>query len=213
MRGQTEHVTERLASRSPADCLSEGRGGILCAAGRNERWSLRQHRQHRLRPPLGTCGVGASQLDSCRRNRDMPDTAPPRKPAESGNHRPRTRPSSNHPSWLRNAERHAPLHSCQQLAMTAGIRPTGSRSVSLSYLATGEVGSHGFREYRSTASLSSAAESRRISCVLQRSRASCCDSRLPPQPASQNVSAQNQALAGLRTEAEERLPMEIQGGL
>jgi len=34
---------------------------------------LRQHRQHRLRPYWAPAGVGASQVDSCRRKRDMPD--------------------------------------------------------------------------------------------------------------------------------------------
>ena len=33
---------------------------------------MRQHRQHRLQPPLGTCRGGREQVDSCRRNRDMP---------------------------------------------------------------------------------------------------------------------------------------------
>ena len=33
----------------------------------------RQHRQHRLRPYWAPAGVGASQVDSCRRKRDMPD--------------------------------------------------------------------------------------------------------------------------------------------
>ena len=40
---------------------------------RKERWPLRQHRQHRLRPYWAPAGVGASQVDSCRRKRDMPD--------------------------------------------------------------------------------------------------------------------------------------------
>jgi hypothetical protein len=58
-----------------ADCLAEGRGGIPCARpiARKERWPLRQHRQHRLRPYWAPAGVGASQVDSCRRKRDMPD--------------------------------------------------------------------------------------------------------------------------------------------
>jgi hypothetical protein len=40
---------------------------------RKESWPLRQHRQHRLQPLLGTCRGGREQVDSCRRNRDMPD--------------------------------------------------------------------------------------------------------------------------------------------
>jgi hypothetical protein len=49
------------ASRALAQ-LPERKGGIL-----------RQHRQHRLRPYWAPAGVGVSQVDSCRRKRDMPD--------------------------------------------------------------------------------------------------------------------------------------------
>src|ERR1700738_4486821 len=63
-----EHGLERLG-------VAEGRGGIPCARpiARKERWPLRQHRQHRLRPYWAPAGVGASQVDSCRRKRDMLD--------------------------------------------------------------------------------------------------------------------------------------------
>jgi Transposase domain (DUF772) len=69
-RGQEEAGAWRSV-----DCLAEGRGGIPCARpiARKERWPLRQHRQHRLRPYWAPAGVGASQVDSCRRKRDMPD--------------------------------------------------------------------------------------------------------------------------------------------
>jgi hypothetical protein len=69
-RGQEEAGAWRSA-----DCLAEGRGGIPCARpiARKERWPLRQHRQHRLRPYWAPAGVGASQVDSCRRKRDMPE--------------------------------------------------------------------------------------------------------------------------------------------
>jgi hypothetical protein len=55
--------------------LAEGRGGIPCVRpiARKESWHLRQHRQHRLRPYWAPAGVGASQVDSCGRKRDMPD--------------------------------------------------------------------------------------------------------------------------------------------
>jgi len=39
---------------------------------RKERWPLRQHRQHRLRPYWAPAGV-REQVDICRRKRDMPD--------------------------------------------------------------------------------------------------------------------------------------------
>jgi hypothetical protein len=43
---------KRVPGDQPIACLAEGRGGIPCARpiARKERWHLRQHRQHRLRP-------------------------------------------------------------------------------------------------------------------------------------------------------------------
>ena len=76
LKGSRQRWIEEAGAWRSADCLAEGRGGILCArliARKEHLRQHRQHRQHRLRPYRAPAGVGASQVDSCRRKRDMPD--------------------------------------------------------------------------------------------------------------------------------------------
>ena len=49
---------------------AEEAGPCARPIARKESWHLRQHRQHRLRPYWAPAGVGASQVDGCRRKRE-----------------------------------------------------------------------------------------------------------------------------------------------